>query len=47
MPIGLDIPFISVPLVQTPGPFSGVEYIKRINAILISSKKEGWRKDVV
>ena len=47
VPIATEIPQISIPLVQIPGPFTGVEFIRRVAATLVSSRKEGWRKDVV
>ena len=47
VPIGVNAPNISIPLVQIPGPLTGVEFIRRIAVILISSSKEGWRKDVL
>lgn len=47
VPIGVNAPHISIPLVQIPGPFTGVDFIRRVAATLLSSRKEGWRKDVV
>lgn len=47
LPTGLDTPHVTIPTVQEPGPFTGVEFIRRVASILLSSKKEGWRKDVL
>ena len=47
VPIGVNAPHISIPLVQNPGPYTGVDFIRRVTAVLLSSKKEGWRKDVL
>ena len=47
VPIGVNAPQISIPLVQNPGPYTGVDFIRRVAAILLSSMKEGWRKDVL
>ena len=47
LPTGLDVPHVTIPLVQEPGPYTGVEFIRRVAAIMLSSKKEGWRKDVL
>ena len=47
MPFGTTSLQISIPLVQVPGPFTGIEFMRRIAAMLSAPETEGWRKDVV
>ena len=47
MPITDRIPFMPIPLVHIPGPFTGIDYIKRLAVMISYNKEEGWRKDVL
>ncbi len=47
MPLSDRIPHMPVPLVHVPTPFTGIDYIRRLSAIMVSKGREGWKKDVL
>ena len=47
MPITKKIPFMPIPLVHIPSPFTGIDFIKRLAVMISYDKEEGWRKDVL
>ncbi len=47
MPILPDVPNMPVPIVHIPGPFTGIDYIRRLAVMTVSNRQEGWKKDVV
>ena len=47
MPMSDRIPHMPVPLVHVPGPFTGIDYIRRLSAIMVSKGQEGWKRDVL
>ena len=47
LPILPDVPNMPVPLVHVPGPFTGIEFIRRMAVMTVSRGQEGWKKDVL
>lgn len=47
LPIAEELPNMPIPIVHIPGPFTGIDYLRRLAAIIVSQGQEGWRKDVV
>lgn len=47
LPITQKIPHMPIPLVHVPGPFTGIDYIRRLAVMIAPQRKEGWRNDVI
>ena len=47
LPILPDVPNMPVPLVHIPGPFTGIDYIRRMAVMTVSIGQDGWKKDVL
>ena len=47
LPITSKIPNMPIPLVHVPGPFTGIDFVRRMAVMMVSRGQEGWRRDVL
>ena len=46
-PITPSFAYMPIPLVHVPSPFTGIDFLRRMAVMMVSTGQEGWRRDVV